>query len=309
MSRILLLLMLITGMLSGAWAQGSLASYRLKPEDVISIRVFGEREMDVDAPVGFDGKISVPLLGFIQAAGKTVSDLEMFIKSELIRQQFYRDPKVSVNIVRFKDLKASVVGIAQRPGQFDFKPGDRLLSLIAQAGGPLPNVSDLKRATLVRRGSIEQIPIDLQAMLEKGDLSQNYELQDGDVLNIPEVKVRFVNVIGFVNQPQRIEWRPSMTLADAIAQAGGEVQYRGSLSKVQVQRMVAGRANEYRRMEVDFTKFVKKNDFTQNPELLAGDIVYVPSSNNVDLNRASAIANIVFTVQSLLQRNFNFRPF
>lgn len=309
MSRILLLLMLITGTLTGAWAQGSLASYRLKPEDVISVRVFGEKEMDVDAPVGFDGRISVPFLGFITAAGRTVAELETFIRTELVRQQFYRDPKVSVNIIRFKELKASIVGIAQRPGQFDFKPGDRILSLVAQSGGAIPNQSDLKRTTLVRRGSIEQIPIDLQAMLERGDLSQNYELQDGDVLNIPEVKVRFINVIGFVNQPQRIEWRPSMTLADAIAQAGGEVQYRGRLSKVQIQRMATGRANEYKRLEVDFTRFVSKNDFTQNPELQPGDIVYVPASNNVDLNRASAIANIVFTVQSLLQRNFNFRPF
>lgn len=301
--------MLITGTLTGAWAQGSLATYRLKPEDVISVRVFGEREMDVDAPVGYDGRISVPFLGFITAAGKTVAELETFIRTELIRLQYYRDPKVSVNILRFKDLKGSVVGMAQRPGQFDFKPGDRVLSLIAQAGGAIPNQSDLKRATLIRRGSIEQIPIDLQAMLEKGDLSQNYELLDGDVLNIPEVKVRFVNVIGFVNQPQRIEWRPSMTLADAIAQAGGEVQYRGRLSKIQIQRMSTGRTNEYKRIEVDFTKFVSKNDFTQNPELVPGDIVYVPASNNVDLNRASAIANIVFTVQSLLQRNFSFRPF
>ncbi|MBV6503104.1 MAG: hypothetical protein AKCLJLPJ_01167 [Fimbriimonadales bacterium] len=308
MRRMLLTLMLAaTGMCVGAWAQVSGSNYRLQPEDFISLSIYGEEGMRVEAPVGLDGNISVPFLGLVAAAGKTTTELANFVRSELISRDYFKNPLVTVNIVRYRPLRASVVGFAQKAGQYEFKPGDRLLTLISQAGGTLPT-SDLRRATLVRKGSVEQIPIDLRAMLEKGDLSQNYELQDGDVLNIPRRYISQVNVLGYVPRPGQFEWYEGMTLAEALALAQGEIPYRSKLSAIQIQRQVPGRASEWRRFTVDFTKFVTKNDFTQNVVLQPGDVIYVPSTSSPDLDRASQIANIVFTVQSLLSRNFNFFP-
>ncbi|MCH8275041.1 MAG: polysaccharide biosynthesis/export family protein [Armatimonadetes bacterium] len=313
MRKISLALMLaMTGMLVAAWGQVIRVEYRLVPEDVISIRVFGEPEMLVDGvPVGLDGKISVPLLGFVKAAGLTMAELENYIRVELINRGYLVDPKITVNIIRFKPLQAKVIGMARQPGQYMFRPGDRLLDLLAQAGGALldgSNRANLKASTLVRRGSVEQIPLDLEAMLERGDLSQNYELEDGDVINIPETAENRVNILGYVMQPRQIVWRRGMTMADVLAMAGGEVPYRGRMSGIQVQRLVEGRPHEWRRLTVDFTRYLNGKDSTQNIEILPGDVVYVPSNNNLDLRRASQIAGIAFTIQSLLSSNFSFFP-
>ena len=145
---LLLLLLSITG---SALAQAvSSEPYRLRPEDVIAIRVYGEEDMSVDSPINLDGTISVPLLGFINVAGKTTSELEAHITQALKTAQYFVDPKVSVNIIRFRELRASVTGAANRPGEFIFKPGDRVLSLISQAQGYGFNRADLRKSVLIR---------------------------------------------------------------------------------------------------------------------------------------------------------------
>lgn len=302
----LLLLLIITG---SALAQAvSAEPYRLRPEDVIAIRVFGEEDMNVDAPINLDGTISVPLLGFINAAGKTTAELERHITQELKTAQFFVDPKVSVNIIRFRELRASVTGAANRPGEFIFKPGDRVLSLISQAQGYGFNRADLRKSVLIRKGSMEQIPLDLHAMLIRNDMSQNYELRDGDIINIPETRLNRVGVIGWAQRPGQFDWFEGMTLADAISQAGGEVPYRSRMSQIQIQRVTPGREYEYQRFKVDFTKFTSNNDFSQNVALMPGDVIFIPATNGIDINQMSQYANVAFTISNLLRGNLNFLP-
>jgi polysaccharide export outer membrane protein len=307
MRRFFFALLLIAGIASTAVAQIGSDEYRLRPEDVISIRVLGEKDMDVDAPINFDGTVAVPFIGLVKAAGLTVGQLQKYIYDHL-SPDYFINPKITVNIIRFKDLRASVVGGANRPGEFTFKPGDRVLSLISQAQGPQFNRTDLRKATLVRKNSLEQVPLDLHSMLVRGDLSQNYELQDGDVINIPESRQNRISIIGFVQRPQQVDWFEGMTLADAVSAAGGEIPYRSRMSKIQIQRQTPGKEYEYQRFNVDFTKFTGKNDFSQNVPLEPGDVIFVPSSRSPDMNQISQYASVLFTVQSLLSRNFNFFP-
>jgi polysaccharide export outer membrane protein len=263
--------------------------------------------MSVDAIVSQDGTISYPFLGLIKVEGMTTNELEFLILNKL-KPDYFKDPKVSVNVVRFRTARASVLGIVQKPGQYDFRPGDRILSLIAQAGGQIPQRSDLKHAVLVRKGTREQIPLDLEAMLERGDLSQDYELRDGDIINIPEIEPQRVNILGYVLRPGQFLWTKGMMLSDAIALANGPIPDRSKLSEVIIQRPIEGRPFEYKRFVVDFVRFTDKNDYSQNVELLPGDFIYVPSTKNPDLARLNLITNITFSVASLLTRNFGFSP-
>ncbi|MBA3725526.1 MAG: polysaccharide export protein [Armatimonadetes bacterium] len=308
MRNLFLALLLLMGTVATCFAQSTLDPYRLKVEDVIAIRVFGEDDMSVDGPINFDGTISVPFLGFVKAAGRTTPELEAFIRDELKRQQYFIDPQVTVNVIQFKPLRASVVGGVIRAGEFTYKPGDRVLGLITQAQGPQFNRANLRKATLVRKGSMEQIPLDLHSMLTRGDLSQNFELRDGDIINIPETRTNRVSVIGLVQRPGQFDWFEGMTLADAVSSAGGEVPYRSRMSAVQVQRVVPGREYAYSRFSVDFTKFTSKNDFTQNIALEPGDVIFVPSSKSLDINQLSQYAGVAFTLASLLNGNFSFFP-
>jgi polysaccharide export outer membrane protein len=295
-----------------AGSQLTLDTYRLQPEDVISISVFGEPDMTVQSvPIGLDGRVSIPLLGFVDAAGKTLMELQNYIRTELINRGFFVDPIVTVNILAFRPIRARVVGVVAQPGQYDFRPGDRILDLLARAGGKLEdgsNRANLKRATLIRKNSVEQIPINLEAMLDGQDLSQNYELQDGDVLNVPETTENRVNILGLVNVPRQIVWRKGLTLADAMALAQGEVPYRGKVSGILIQRPIPGRPDEYFRFSVDFTKYLSGKDPTQNILLMPGDLIYIPPNNNPDLNRLSQLAGIAFTISALSRANFNFFP-
>ena len=135
MRRLPFALLILIASISAVFAQAP-TTYRLQAEDVVSIRVYGEQDMSVDAAINYDGTIGVPFLGLVKAAGKTTGELEQYIRNELMTRQYFKDPKVTVNVFKFRELRASVVGGANRPGEFQFKPGDRLLSLIAQAQGP-----------------------------------------------------------------------------------------------------------------------------------------------------------------------------
>lgn len=308
------LVLLVTGIVTPAWSgllyaqQTDLTTYRLKPEDIVAIRVLGEPELSFDAPISLDGTISYPFLGFIKVEGMTVFELQNYIRSELITKGFYTDPYVTVNVGRFRATLASAVGFVGRSGQFSFRPGERLLSLLSQAQGPIPDRANLKKATLVRSGSVEQIPVDLEALLFRADLSQNYELQDGDILTVPENTSNRINILGFVARPGQYLYREGMLLADAISLAGGEIPLRSRMSAIQIQREVPGRQGVYTRFKVNFTLFTSKNDPTQNIPLQPGDFIFVPANNNIDLNQVSQIANILFSVNSIFNRNFFNRP-
>lgn len=283
--------------------------YRLGPNDIITVRVGSEPDMATQAPILYDGTISLPLIGPVKVGGMTVAEAEREIKRAYVDGGFFTDAiVVVVNIFQYRPMRVSVVGFVPNPGQFSIRPGDRLLSVITMAGGATAQTADLRRVVLIRRNSQEQIPIDLYAMLVKGDLSQNYRMEDGDVIRVPQQLMDAVIVTGMVVQPGRVTYRDGLRLADAIAAAGGGVPNRSWFSKIQIQRPVRGRPGQYEQFEVNYVRFTAKNDWTQNIELQAGDIVYVPETNTPDINRVNVLANILFTLNALTARNFNIFP-
>lgn len=283
--------------------------YRLGPNDIINVRVGSEPDMATQAPILYDGTISLPLIGPVKIGGLTVVEAEREIKRAYVDGGFFTEAiVVVVNIFQYRPMRVSVVGFVPNPGQFSIRPGDRLLTVITMAGGAAEQTADLRRVVLIRRNSQEQIPIDLYAMLVKGDLSQNYRIEDGDVIRVPQQLLDAVIVTGMVVQPGRVTYREGLRLADAIAAAGGGVPNRSWFSKIQIQRPVRGRPGQYERFEVNYVRFTAKNDWTQNIALQAGDIVYVPETHTPDINRVNVLANILFTLNALTARNFNIFP-
>jgi len=291
---------LLTLLASYAFGQTA-ETYRLMPEDVIRIQVYDEQQILAVVPVGKDGNISAPFLGVIRAQGLTTGELETALSKEYDRVLRIKNPKVSVTIERYREVRASITGMVNRPGTYPIRPTDDILTLLALGGNVILDRADLRRAKLQRAGSKESIPLDLYAMLTFGDLSQNYVLQDGDVITIPEDKVNVVNVLGAVQQPFSFPFREGMTLVDAIAQARGEVQYRSSFSKILIYRENKGKPGTYTIIKADLTRFFKKADASQNIKLQKGDIVYVPESSTPDINRisqwSSSLANFIFILE------------
>lgn len=299
MKKFALWILLVISLIASAFGQASNETYRLQSEDVLRIQVFGLQEIAAEVRVGRDGKVTAPYLGSIAAEGLTASELEAELAREYVKKLRLRDPRVSVTIVQFRQMTASITGAANRPGLIPIRQGDTILDLVAAGGGLFPqNGADGKRATLQRRGSKELIPVDLDALLKRGDLSQNYDLLDGDVLAIPENLNNRVFVFGAVQQPGPKLFRDGMTLSEALVESGGDIPYRTQLSKTTVQRPRAGSPGQYDFIQVDLIKFLKKNDSNQNLALRPGDIVFFADSKTPDASRlgqiSTSIANFFF---------------
>ncbi len=269
-------------------------TYRLQPEDVIRIQIYNDQQIAALVPVGRDGNISAPFIGIVRAQGKTTAELEADLREEYIKKLRLRDPIVSVTMEKYRPVRASVGGFVNRAGTFEVRPGDTLLSLLNMGGGTVVDRADLRRATLRHAGSPELIPIDLYAMLIRGDTSQNYTVQDGDELIVPEETKLRVIVAGNVTAPGTYPYKEPMTAYDAISLARGPVAYRSKLSKTLIIREQPGQPGNYLRMEVDLVKFVRRGDSTQNVALMPGDIVWVPDSGNLDFTQVNAVANILY---------------
>jgi polysaccharide export outer membrane protein len=193
-----------------------------------------------------------------------------------------------------------------QPGNYEMKPGDTIITLYTRGGGQMrDNSSDLRRATLRRKGSFEQIPIDLFAMLTQGDMSQNYEVMDGDELLIPEEQNNRIIVIGRIINPGVYPYKESMTLMDAVAMGRGEIEFRSKLSAVTVTRAMPGRPGEYMQIQADLVRFMNNGDSSQNIKLKPGDIVEVPDSGNINFSQVSSLANIFFILDRF---GFKFTP-
>lgn len=286
--------------LVSALASSQEATYRLQPQDTIRIQVYNEQQILADVPIGRDGNVSAPFVGIVKAEGKTTSELEQELVQLYITKLRIRDPKVAVLVLQFRSIRATITGMVGLPGNYpDFRPGDTIMTLIGRGGGINPDRANLRRTTLRRIGSKELIPVDLYALMQRGDTSQLYDLQDGDELNIPEDKRNFVNVWGAVTQQGPVPFRDGMTLADALGASRGAVAIRGKLSDIIVIRNLTMGGEQ--RIKADFVKYIRKGDMNQNILLERGDLVYVGDTKSVDPNQLGSLLNSFFFLDRIFR--------
>ncbi len=299
--RVVILTGVLMALATSVFAQNSTAAkpYTLKPEDVLRIQVFNQQQIAADVPVGEDGNIAAPFVGVLYVEGKTIAEVEAELFKLYKKKLLLRDPIVSVTITQYRRLKASINGQVNRSGEIIFRPGDTIMNLLSAGGGYISDRADARRATLRRKNSRELIPVDLYALTVFGDNSQNYELQDGDVLDIPEEQRNRIMVLGQVRAPGLYPYRETMRLMDAVSVSGGEVPYRARTSKAYVMRELPGRPGEYVRINADLVRFLAKGDYAQNVKLLPGDLVYIPATNTPDFQQVNSIVNTIFVFNSL----------
>ncbi len=290
-------------------------TYKLQPDDLIRIQVYrtstaGSPEpILADVPIGKDGNVSAPFAGIVHAEGLTTTELEAVLAKEYMLRLRLRNPIVSVTVLKFRTVRASVGGFVNRPGTYEMRPGDSLVSLLNMGGGFVPDRADLRRATLRHANSNELIPIDLYAMLILGDTTQNYEIQDGDELNVPEERLNRVMVMGAVQAPGVYPYKEPMTLADAVSLARGPIPYTSKLSQALVIRQKIGEPGQYVRILANYVRYIKNGDATQNVTLEPGDMVYVPETNTPDFARISQLANVAFIIDRFGGTLFGLRLF
>ena len=106
--------------------------YRIGAGDKLALRVFREESLSGEFQVSEAGVISLPLVGDIQASGKTVPQFRADLIA-LLAQEFVRDPNVTVSVVNYRPVY--VLGEVERPGEFDYSENLTVFALVAKAGG------------------------------------------------------------------------------------------------------------------------------------------------------------------------------
>lgn len=163
--------------------------YRIGVDDVVIVNVWQNPALSVTVPVRPDGKISMPLLGDVQAGGLTPSQVSNNIERSL--SQYLKDPHVVVILQELKSheflSRVRVTGAVNNPVTLPYRRGMTVLDAVLEAGG-LTEFASPNRTMLYRRerSGTRAIPIYLDDILKKGDLSTNYALGPGDVIAVSE---------------------------------------------------------------------------------------------------------------------------
>lgn len=162
-------------------------SYIIGPGDVLQIFVWQNPDLSVTVPVRPDGKISTPLDEDMIAVGKTPSQLAHDIEVKLA--EYVRSPHVNVIVTQPASLfsQVKVIGQVKTPEAIAYHEGMTVLDAVLAVGG-LTEYAAGNRARIVRmvNGSEQDIPVQLGALVNSGDMSQNLPLKPGDVLVVPE---------------------------------------------------------------------------------------------------------------------------
>lgn len=153
------------------------------PLDILDISVWKEASVSRMIPVRPDGKISLPLLNDIQAAGLTPMQLAASITEKL--RKYLTDPQVTVTVTGINSQKVYVVGEVNRPGPIPLLPGMTALQAISTAGG-VTQFADQKHGYVLRNegGKDAYYPLNYRALL-RGDMRGNIILKSGDTLVVP----------------------------------------------------------------------------------------------------------------------------
>jgi polysaccharide export outer membrane protein len=170
---------------SRAQAQGQAQpSYFVKPGDVLEISVWKEPDLQRTVLVRPDGMFSFPLVGEIDARGKTVADLNKLVADRVAK--YIAEAVVTVSLTEVKGNKVFVIGQVNKPGEFIVNPSVNVMQALSMAGGvtPFAAVNDIK--ILRRSGTTQQaLPFQYGDVVRGRSLNQNIELTAGDVVVVP----------------------------------------------------------------------------------------------------------------------------
>lgn len=160
-------------------------SFVIGNDDVLSINVWKEPDISRSIPVRSDGKISLPLVGEVQAAGRTPLKLEQDIAGRL--KSYIAEPEVTVIVQEIKSQKFNILGQVIKPGAYVLTNSLTVLDALAAAGG-FRDFAKQKSIYILRQnadGTQSRLSFNYKEVLKGQNLSQNIKLQPRDTIVVP----------------------------------------------------------------------------------------------------------------------------
>ncbi len=158
--------------------------YRIGPEDVLDISVWNNAAISRTVPVRPDGKLSLPLLNDVQAAGLSPMQLRDVLIKKLA--EYIPTPEVSVIVREVHSFKVSVIGEVKKPGRHELKSRATVLDALAMAEG-LGEFAARGRIVILRPdgNTLKRIPFNYNKVVSADGELENFMLQPGDIIVVP----------------------------------------------------------------------------------------------------------------------------
>ncbi|OEU67314.1 MAG: sugar transporter [Desulfovibrio sp. S3730MH75] len=183
------LILLVTSFVIGqqcAFAQGGVKDgYRLGPEDIVEISVWGDKELVREVVVRPDGGLSFPLVGDLQAGGLTVEELREEVKKRIV--EFVPDAPVTVILRKVESPKVYVMGKVNNPKVLILGQDMTVVQALAMSGGlsPFASSGNIKVISKLPDGTQTVVTFDYDALADGENLEQNVSLKPGDTVVVP----------------------------------------------------------------------------------------------------------------------------
>ena len=240
-------------------------AYVIGIEDVLDIQVWDNKDLNQVVFVRPDGRISLPLVGELQAGGRTVQQLQDAL-TELYAKNV-KEANVTVIVREIKSRPVFFSGEFAKTGPVQLTRDLTVLQAISVIGGLLPS-ADAGSGFVLRDGKV--IPVDFTRLIQMGDVSQNLKLQPGDSVVAPTAESVYVQ--GEVKTPKVIKLTKDLTILRAISEAGGVTDHAAPGQVVIIRRQGDQRA----RIPVNLDKLVEAPDPSADLPLKPNDVVFVP---------------------------------
>lgn len=251
------------------------ANYRVQSGDVLTITLWNEENNVQEVKVDPEGQLTYPMAGVVPVKGLTLAAVADRL-SDRLKNQIKR-PRLTVSLKQARpQAGVYVLGAVGKPGPYEFLDGMRVKDAIGLAGGLAPE-ADAVHATLARPGKAP-LPLDLDALFNKGNAAANLVLTFGDVINVPSRDfaarggMLAVMVVGQAQRPGSLQLTTGARLSDAVTAAGGPTP-QAALRRATLARKGQNTA-------VDLDRILRQGDLSGNEPLQDGDVLLIPEARN-----------------------------
>src|SRR5690554_1721892 len=279
--------------------------YTVNRGDILNITVWDHPELTIPAGsdrspseagnwVHSDGTIFYPYVGEVTVAGLKVTEIRDILRRELAR--YIASPQVDVTVAAFRSKRVYLTGELNKPGTQPITNVPlTLLEAVSNAGG-LSDTADWTNVTLTRNGETQRYS--LRDLYRQGDTRENLLLRPNDIIHVARNDAAKIFVLGEVGRPSSLNiGRSDITLAEALADAGGFAQATANASGVFVIRKAPQESDKlaevFQLHARNATALVLADQFVLQPR----DIVYVTAAPVARWNRL--IAQVLPSMQTL----------
>lgn len=264
--------------------------YRIGPSDVLQVTVWDHPELTIPAgefrdpassgqQVSEDGSLYYPYVGVMQVAGMTVGELRVQLTEQL--STYIENPQLDVRVVAFRSQRVYVVGEVNQPSVLPLEDIPMMITDAINLSGGLTEAAFKSGVNVSRGGQVHEI--DLRALYDYADASQNLTLMHGDIVNVLDRSQQRVYVLGEVIRPGSVEIiNGRLSLAAALGEVGGVDQRTAEPSRIYVIRGSDGDNPQLFHLNAALAYGLL---LAERFELRAQDVIYVDTAGISRWNR------------------------